>query len=1119
MEVPNGSEERNETSGGKPKSARGRRSGRRNNASGNKKKGMNTGKASGDKDGDYENESKPNLEKVSTSDLPKSHNNSGEGSKSGKSKRQNRNKFANGQARQKNSNSHDNIDPDDDRKVGDNFEKKKASKSNNRLNKRSQKNDISTNNGEEASHGNAPSRPDEHADAIANNNNDEEKKDQRKRRNRPKKSKPKDGQNRTNGGGKRTQNDANAPHQDRAQSNENKAMEGNEKAEYKGRGGNGYNKARNNKVQYPNYAPLQECLRRYAANESSLVRGKLRTNEGGSVAFVSCDRGSCSKDVFLDGEQARNRALDGDIVYVELIGTVENNVRSNNGDEQSKGEGRESIILEEFTRKLQIRSSRTNNASGGRKIDDAVSHKDKDDLTEIAYEDYDIGEVKENSDNSSDQEEDTEDKSGTWQDDEIQRSLWNPVVSIQKAEKVKRLPADEEQFLGQVILVVPPKAIMSWQASELNPGEETYCEKTTRRTIVGTLKKMPGANSNRILFVPNSRCLPRFMSPPSTRIKEADRLFKAEYIYGSWSQKDKWPPCRNLQELGQTCNVEDETLALLSEFGVDHGEFEPSVLKDVEESVNSGRILDDKEGDLGWAPTPDMYKGRRDYRKERIFTIDPTTAKDLDDALHIKPLSDGRVEIGVHIADVSHFIKPESDVDCEASRRATTIYLVDRTVPMLPRPLCEIACSLNENVERLAFSCVWTMNMDGTLAKKGKNATEDVWYGKTVIKSCARLDYATAQNIIDDKVAKGEDINTIDEKLWPKSRRPSGQHHIEEVASDVRLMHKVAMARRRLRFRNGALGLNGVKLAFRLENDGKTPALCEPYPIRDSNRLIEEYMLMANYLVAQRLITHGGGLGMLRHHDPPLMEGIDKVVDIAQKSVGFHIDSTNSSTLQASLSRLGRECDDELVMQCITEMLMNPMRPAEYIANGEFEPEEWHHFALNIPYYCHFTSPIRRYPDVIVHRLLQATIDGRDAVKSFSLSQTQIQSLAAHCNEKKMASKKAQDRSDRVFLSLYLKKNPLLSTLGIVVSMGEKTFQIYVPSIGTSTKVFLDEHADLYDVHVNSDNDTKSMVMIPKSGEPNLVINIFSKLNVSCHCKEQPPIDIKIKVEGMWKEG
>ena len=260
------------------------------------------------------------------------------------------------------------------------------------------------------------------------------------------------------------------------------------------------------------------------------------------------------------------------------------------------------------------------------------------------------------------------------------------------------------------------------------------------------------------------------------------------------------------------------------------------------------------------------------------------------------------------------------------------------------------------------------MNIDGTLSKKGgrgkKKADDEIWYGRTVIRSCARLDYATAQNIIDGKVATGE--SKVDESYWPKSRQPTCGHTIDQVAADVRLMHKVAMARRKLRFGNGALALNGIKLAFQLEDDGETPKICAPYPIRDSNRLIEEYMLLANYFVAQRLITHAHGRALIRNHSPPIEQGMQTVVDVSKEAHNFDIDTTNSSTLQASLSRLSRECDDELVVQCVTESLMTPMKPAEYIAAGELDEMDWHHFALNIPYYTHFTSPIRRYPDVIV---------------------------------------------------------------------------------------------------------------------------------------------------------
>lgn len=378
--------------------------------------------------------------------------------------------------------------------------------------------------------------------------------------------------------------------------------------------------------------------------------------------------------------------------------------------------------------------------------------------------------------------------------------------------------------------------------------------------------------------------------------------------------------------------------------------------------------------------------------------------------------------------------------------------------------------------------------------------------------------------------ANGEAI--VDVTYWPKSRQPTGGHTIDDVARDVRLMHKVAMARRKLRFENGALALNGIKLTFQLEDDGETPKMAAPYPIRDSNRLIEEYMLLANFLVAQRLITHANGRALLRQHSPPLEAGLQNVVEVSKESFNFDIDVSNSQTLQESLSRLGRTCDDELVIQCVTESLMAPMRPAEYIAAGEVSEEDWQHFALNIPYYTHFTSPIRRYADVVVHRLLQATLDG---TVDECLPQKQIHADAQHCNDKRMASKKAQERSDRVFLSLFLKKNPIHSILGVCLGIGEKTFTVFVPSLGFSTRVFLDEHVDYFDMNLTEDDGGKRKLVIrPKSntvpgmqpGEGNqeqpswksLNVSVFTKLTVACFCKEKTPIDVKVMVVGPWFE-
>jgi len=855
--------------------------------------------------------------------------------------------------------------------------------------------------------------------------------------------------------------------------NGNNRANGNRRANSNNKKGGTDNKSNaNQNIVYPAYDTLEECLTRYNAKDPNMIRGNIRVLPmKDAMAFCTCDRGSQESDVLLAGPLERNRSLDGDTVFIELLPREKEEEGNEKDKEVQEGEIEEAETVD--------------------KEDQAVG----DIYPSIADEEGD--EVEEY----------------LWQDDSVQVDLWDPVVRIQRTKGIAKKSTsnkENQQRRGRVVHVVPPKGY----ASEINPAHTTQA---SFRKIVGTLKRLHNGTT---LLTCSNKSLPQFRlsNADAEKFKSAPNtaMFQARYDYGFWGEAHKWPPCSNVVQFGQSCNIEDETAALLIENQVDHGEFPASVLEECQNVVASGEYSNG--ADSGWRPTPEMYEGRRDYRKQRIFTIDPTTAKDLDDALHITDLGNGQVEIGVHIADVSFFMEQDSYLDVEAQRRCTTVYLVDRTIPMLPRPLCEIACSLNENVERLAFSCVWKMNKDGSVVKG-----EKVWYGRSVIKSCARLDYATAQNIIDEKVAYGN--TQTDEELWPKSRRPTGGHTIDQVAGDVRLMNLVAQARRRMRFQNGALGLNSVKLTFQLDGDGETPLLCKAYEIRDSNRLVEEYMLLANFLVAQRLITHAGGLACLRNHEAPLYDGLEKVAAVAQAAIGFKVDISSSEGLQRSLSKLASQCQDELVLKCITEILKVPMRPAQYIAAGNMSAHEWAHFALNIPYYTHFTSPIRRYADVIVHRLLQSTLD--ETVDNFKWSDKKIGTICERCNDKKEGSRRAQERSDTVFLALYLKKHPLRGQLGVVLSVGQKTFTVFVPSLGISALVFLDEHKDwieFQDFNFGKGGDQPDKRIKLKrtakhKGEQwkELEIKFFSRVRVTGVCSDKAPITVKLQLEGPWK--
>ncbi|KAM9316575.1 DIS3-like exonuclease 2 [Gastrophryne carolinensis] len=477
-----------------------------------------------------------------------------------------------------------------------------------------------------------------------------------------------------------------------------------------------------------------------------------------------------------------------------------------------------------------------------------------------------------------------------------------------------------------------------------------------------------------------------------------------------------------MKSLGQAGDIEPETEGILTEYGVDFSEF-------------SSKILQCLPQNLPWSIPQEEYNKRKDLRKECIFTIDPASARDLDDALSCKLLPDGNFEVGVHIADVSYFVQEGSSLDFVASERATSVYLVQKVIPMLPRLLCEELCSLNPMKDRLTFSVIWKITPNGKILEE--------WFGRTVICSCVKMSYDHAQSMIENpqKIMSTEELPPIDP-----------QHTIEVIQKAVLNLHHIAQNLRKKRFEEGALRLDQLKLSFTLNQESGMPQGCYVYQYRDSNKLIEEFMLLANMAVAHRIYAHFPEEALLRRHPPPQTKMLNDLIEFCDQ-MGLQLDFTNSGTLHKSLNdQFGNDEYSAARKEVLTNMCSRPMQMAVYFCTGALNDESlFHHYALNVPLYTHFTSPIRRFADIIVHRLLAASIGCGPKPK---LVQEAIQKQADHCNDRKTASKRVQELSAELFFSVFVKECGPLESEAMVMGILNEAFDVLVLKYGVQKRIY-----------------------------------------------------------------
>lgn len=404
----------------------------------------------------------------------------------------------------------------------------------------------------------------------------------------------------------------------------------------------------------------------------------------------------------------------------------------------------------------------------------------------------------------------------------------------------------------------------------------------------------------------------------------------------------------------------------------------------------------EKEASKIKKPTKKEMAQRRDFRDTITFTIDPSDAKDFDDALSFKPLPNGNFEVGIHIADVSYYVKPGTALDREAYERGTSVYLVDRTIPMLPEVLCNQVCSLRQDEEKLCFSAVFEMNEKAEVLNQ--------WFGKSVICSNRRLCYEEAQELID---------------AFEAGDAP--QKALDEVESAILELHKLAKIMRGLRYKDGAINFESQEVKFRLDENAK-PIGVYIKESKEANWLIEEFMLLANKKVAEWVGARKEGKGrgkqqeaktfVYRVHDEPNPEKLNTFVEFVAK-LGFKMKIGSRKELANSYNKLFSDIAGRGEEYMVDTIAIRTMSKAVY------STDNIGHYGLAFPYYTHFTSPIRRYPDLMVHRLLELYLDNGPSANAAEYEEyckhcSLMEKRAADAERSSVKYKQAEFLSDKI---------------------------------------------------------------------------------------------------------
>lgn len=559
-----------------------------------------------------------------------------------------------------------------------------------------------------------------------------------------------------------------------------------------------------------------------------------------------------------------------------------------------------------------------------------------------------------------------------------------------------------------------------------------------------------GRRQDSVFLIPMDKKIPKIR----LRTRQASELLGKRLLVtiDAWERDSRHPVGHFVRSLGELETKAAETEALLLEWDVQYRPFPKTVLDCLPSEGHDWKVPENVD-DPGW-------RDREDLRELLICSIDPPGCQDIDDALHARKLANGNFEVGVHIADVSHFVKPANAMDTEASIRGTTVYLVDKRIDMLPMLLGTDLCSLKPYVERYAFSVLWELDSNADIV--------NVRFTKSVIKSREAFSYEQAQLRIDDNSQQ------------------------DELTNGMRMLLALSKKLKKKRMDAGALSLSSPEVKVQMESETSDPIDVKTKELLDTNSLVEEFMLFANISVAAKIYDAFPQTAILRRHAAPPKTNFDELADQLRVKRDLELRTDTSKALADSLDRCV-DSRDPFFNTLVRIMATRCMMSAEYFSSGSQAYPEFRHYGLASEIYTHFTSPIRRYADLLAHRQLAAAI-GYEAVHPSVRSRGRLEAVCKNINVRHRNAQMAGRASIAYYVGQAL-KGKVAEEDAFVMKIFSNGFVVLVPRFGIEGLIRL---RDLAEPEPESEYDPETYTLVT-SGSRDVKVELFQKVKVRVH--------------------